>query len=433
MGNSPDREPRRHLENHRLLRAAKELTPSQRQLRHVILPVSADVSLDTGSALINGQSLALIRSRPQLFDKLIARRLLVADPLNWRVHSLRASPRIGGSVIHADCPALMRPGFDSAEKLPPVPINFPGGVELEVEYVGGAIRSSKETFLACFCADVVVDPDPGAELVERERSSLGAPTGATSVVAQSGLVRKGESVRVPLLPRSNDFFVSGISLLVDCPGDWIVDDVVVGGDTLLVDSGSLPGDLFARWSRRSPDLKFRLPQLSLGRVHAGDSFFVSATYQGASPAIFEYEVSGHEVPVGDAAGDSAFLPVDSGIKILTGTTSVVCGRADLPDGYCFIPEGVVLRDPENWVILDVKAGNRSQFAQGGDIPGVAFGAHTVGCPMTIEPIYPGGDLSVVARYVGGDGDGGRLVFGVVGRVARVPAYIPAGLLDQVKP
>ncbi len=428
MGNSPDREPRRHLENHRLLRAAKELTPSQRQLRHVILPMSAAVQLDTGSELI-----ARIRSRPQLLEKLVARRLLVADPLSWRVHSLRTGPRIGGSVIHADCPALTRPGFESAEKLPPVPIDFPHGVELDVEYVGGAARSSKETFLACFYADVAVDLEPGSGSVERERNSSGTPTGATSVVAQSGLVRKGESVCVPLPPRSSDFFASGISLLVDHPSDWIIEDVVVGGDTLLVDSGGLPGDLFARWSRRSPDLEFRLPQLSLGRVRAGDSFFVSATHQGASPAIFEYEVSGHEVPAGNTAGDYAFLPVDSGTKILTGTTSVVCGRADLPDGYCFIPEGAVLQDPESWVILDVKVGNRTQFAQGGDVPGVAFGACTVGCPMTIEPIYPGMGLSVVARYMGSDRDGGRFVFGVVGRVARVPVHTPAGPLDQVKP
>ena len=254
---------------HRLLGAARLLEPIRPG--QVILPLSSRHKIAPGTV-------TFVHSEPQA-RHLLSSRVLVADPQRWRISSLRTGPRIGGYQVRGDHPALSDPGPESVARLPALPVE--DGVELAVEYVGP--EASGEPLVACLCAE------SDADLESREvRGSLG-PAGpgspGVSFRAESRRVSPGEQVRLPLPARAHDLHIWDLTLRVDEPTHWIVSDVLVNGDTLLVESGDLPGELLADRPGRAP--------LRLGRLRASEDLVVQATYVGPSPSSsLAYEVSG---------------------------------------------------------------------------------------------------------------------------------------------
>ncbi len=125
---------------------------------------------------------------------------------------------------------------------------------------------------------------------------------------------------------------------------------------------------------------------------------------------------------------------------------VISSRVALPRGQrrrvetsnpsdAFLPDQVVLIDPENWFVHDILIGARSQFRNGGDlprspihhgIPGVAFGPDAIDAWLQLETAQTKMLIAIDVTYVGLE-DGGALTCLMLGRaVAVVRDAAPAG-------
>jgi len=109
------------------------------------------------------------------------------------------------------------------------------------------------------------------------------------------------------------------------------------------------------------------------------------------------------------------LPMSSGVAILPNTTAQVTSRSQT---VAFRPERLVIGGtPGNWLIGDIKVGNRSQFAQGGDIPGELFANTTVDSFVTFETVQTAMDFVIVVTFTGASESGEPFVCGVLGTAA----------------
>jgi len=200
-----------------------------------------------------------------------------------------------------------------------------------------------------------------------------------------------------------------------------VTDIKIGGDTLLVEDGDLPGELFMDRPERVP--------LRLGRLRAREELVVQALYIGPlQSAPLVYEVTGSETPTSTAPADSAFLAMSTGVPIFPAQAVQITGTVDIPRGYAFLPEEVILRDPEKWVVNKITIGSNAHFAMSGDVPGILFGAHTRGCKLSFPALYGGRNepkLVMVFTYVGSNNRGEGLCCGIVGRIVREPSPVQA--------
>lgn len=380
---------------HRLLTAARPLEQGQPHKR--ILPL-------TSSSQILPGAVAVVQNKPQI-EGLLAKRLLVADPQKWRVSTLRAGPRIGGFRIGGDHPALLDPGPASSALLPRLSVD--GGVELEIKYVGP--EPTGEFFRACLCVEEV--PAAGGtngKIPHDQERAREAPH--VSFLATSPAVASGVQVKLPLPARTHDLYISGLTLRVDEPSHWVVNDILIDNDTLLVNHGDLPGEILTERPGRPP--------LRLGRLRAREDLVVIATYIGPLLiASLTYEVSGSEVPTSDRAADSAFFSMSTPVPIAT--HALIHSRADLPRGYAFVPEEVILHEPEKWDVGDIHVGVESMFAGSGYAPGVIFGANTHGDrPNLNKALDYGVELRFDLSYSGSNPTGKLLLCGIIGRVIR---------------
>jgi len=65
----------------------------------------------------------------------------------------------------------------------------------------------------------------------------------------------------------------------------------------------------------------------------------------------------------------------------------------------------------------VKVGNRSQFAQSGDVPGEMFAATTIDGFVSMETVQTAMDFVMVVTFVGDNQEGAQFVCGVLGTAA----------------
>lgn len=174
--------------------------------------------------------------------------------------------------------------------------------------------------------------------------------------------------------------------------------------------GDVPGELLSDRPGRT--------KIDIGRLRSDEDLVVTATYVGGpSSASLVYEVSASEEG-GGAAGGYGFLPMGTSDRVKASTD--VPTRAGLPIGYDFCSEEIILRDPERWIVHDVKVGLRSQTLQAGDLPGEIFGASTSGGQISLDAIRGNSiDLTLSVKYVGKEPGGERIVCGAVGRVLRL--------------
>lgn len=380
------------LPTHRLLSAARPLEPIQPG--KIVLPLSSARTVLPGAVNI----LHVTSQVPDLYTA----RLLVADPKKWLISSLRTAPRIGGYQVRGSHPALSDPGPESSAKLPLLPVN--DGISLEFEYIGPQVNG--EPFVACLCMEDGQDRTSPVQPDRKDSSTL-------SFLAESLPVSPGEQICLPLPARAHDFFVSGLTLRGVEPSHWLINDVIVGSDTLLIDDGDLPGELLADRPERVP--------LRLGRLRAKEELIVKATYIGPlASAALSYEVLGSEMPLRETAADTAFLPMSSSATA-DGGSLCISSKVSVPTGFAFVPEEVVLRDPDNWIMVDVRMGMRLLFAALGEVPGALFGARTRGCRLNFPAVSGGQSLSTVVGYIGTHIASSLFVCGAVGRIVRLPS------------
>jgi hypothetical protein len=251
----------------------------------------------------------------------------------------------------------------------------------------------------------------GAHAFSVRAESTPTPT-SEYVIQQFGRpTRTLDLYQLPLPTRTRDFYPEHLAL--ENAADWVVYDVRINGRSIFLQSGNIPGELFSNASASR--------SLRLGRLATDDDFVVLATYVGVAPdARLVYELSGplEPTPGSTAPGVSGFLPMSTGVYILPCTSMQITGRSQLP-GYAFRPEQIVIADAEDWVIADVKVGVCSQFANCGDVPGIAFSAQTVGNQLQLSPLHPRCDFTMVVTYIGERAEGAPFYCGVAGNCIRL--------------
>jgi hypothetical protein len=118
---------------------------------------------------------------------------------------------------------------------------------------------------------------------------------------------------------------------------------------------------------------------------------------------------------GPTRADRITLPMSSGVSIFPNTSAQITSR---PQSVAFRPERIIIGGrPNEWIVNDVKVGNRSQFAQSGDIPGEMFASTTIDGYVSMETVQTAMDFVMVVTFVGDTQEGAPFVCGVLGTAA----------------
>ena len=118
---------------------------------------------------------------------------------------------------------------------------------------------------------------------------------------------------------------------------------------------------------------------------------------------------------GPSRADRVVLPMSSGVNILPNTSAQITSRSQT---VAFRPERLIIGgDAGNWIVNDIKVGNRSQFAQSGDVPGEMFAATTIDSFVSFETVQTAMDFVVLVTFVGASESGAPFVCGVLGTAA----------------
>ena len=108
------------------------------------------------------------------------------------------------------------------------------------------------------------------------------------------------------------------------------------------------------------------------------------------------------------------LPMSSTSLIQPNVSAQITGR---PQQVAFRPERIIVQNAEDWVINDIKVGNRSQFSQGGDIPGITFGSTTIDGFVEFQTVQLAMDFQIVTTNVGTSEAGEQFICSVLGTAA----------------
>lgn len=140
--------------------------------------------------------------------------------------------------------------------------------------------------------------------------------------------------------------------------------------------------------------------------------------QYGPPPGYGYEVAPRNALVdypGPSRADRVVLPMSSGVNILPNTSAQITSR---PQTVAFRPERLIIGgNAGDWIINDVKVGNRSQFSQSGDVPGEMFAATTIDSFVSFETVQTAMDFVVLVTFVGASESGAPFVCGVLGTAA----------------
>lgn len=88
-----------------------------------------------------------------------------------------------------------------------------------------------------------------------------------------------------------------------------------------------------------------------------------------------------------------------------------------PQRVAFTPERITIENAERWLVHDFKIGNRSQFAQSGNIPGSVFDARNADASLAFETAQTAMDVTFDVTYVGAEPEGEQFLATVTGTAA----------------
>lgn len=173
---------------------------------------------------------------------------------------------------------------------------------------------------------------------------------------------------------------------------------------------SLPGERFALGAPG------RFPGAGELLVPAGDQVIVNLEYVGPLEAgePFEACVFGSD----DRAVVSPVVPSSSPklaaarteCRILPGTSAKLLTD---PGEHPLWPDRLAIHDSQDWIVHDVLLGDRSLFAQSGDVPGVLF-AKSSHASIQMGRLDAGDRFCVYATYVGANPGGAELAYDLFG-------------------
>ena len=123
---------------------------------------------------------------------------------------------------------------------------------------------------------------------------------------------------------------------------------------------------------------------------------------------------------GPTRGGREVLPMSTGVAILPTQSAQITAR---PQRVAFRPERVfisaagTLGGAADWVVNDIKIGNRSQFSQSGDVPGDMFGTAAIDGFVSFETAQTAMDVVMVVTYIGVNESGNPFYGSIVGTAA----------------
>ncbi|HSX22151.1 MAG TPA: hypothetical protein VLE97_05190 [Gaiellaceae bacterium] len=367
--------------------------PQARNVPHHINRLPLPFS--SGKKVLPGES-AQITTRPQLVS-FWPDRLLVKNADRWDIH--RLSVGLGkspwSSLIEDEdrrrCASVF--SLDTWQPLLRREVPLGETIVLVVTYTG--TQEGGESFEAVLFgweaeppakAAARGEPDPSERITER---------------AESKSVRPDEMAVLPITIAAPALFVDRFTI-ADAK-DWIVHDIRTHGRSIFVQGGDLPGEMF---TGSAP--------VVLSPLAAKDRVEIAATYVGKNAAAsLKVELSGTSNPSGSKRAVSYFLPMSTDVPIVPTQSAQITG-APARD---FVPERLVITDADDWIVNDIKIGNRCQTAQSGDIPGQAFSIQAVGCDVTLDRVPKAVALAIIATYSeSGKEEGSGFSCGVQGRL-----------------
>jgi hypothetical protein len=96
--------------------------------------------------------------------------------------------------------------------------------------------------------------------------------------------------------------------------------------------------------------------------------------------------------------DGTVLPMSTDVLILPGQVFEVTTR---PWRFPVRPQRLIIGGNANdWDILDIRVGNRSQFLQAGTVPGSVFSENQPGVLLNFDVAETAMDIVLIGRYVG---------------------------------
>ncbi len=139
-------------------------------------------------------------------------------------------------------------------------------------------------------------------------------------------------------------------------------------------------------------------------------------------------VEGTRVRVNER-GRRLAMTIESDACVLPGVVTEV--SVSSPFSRPINPDKIVIGEPaSDWVVGDICIGGKSQFSQPAEIPGDCFSESATASGVSLDPLLPGGALTMSVTYVGSKPDGvafGGLILGYddpgpVQRKATKPMY-----------
>ena len=112
--------------------------------------------------------------------------------------------------------------------------------------------------------------------------------------------------------------------------------------------------------------------------------------------------------------------MSTGVPILPTQSAQITGR---PQRLAFVPCRFVISNAgtsggaADWIVNDIKIGNRSQFSQSGDVPGDMFATNAIDTFVRFETAQTAMDVVVVVTYIGLNESGCPFFGAMVGTAA----------------
>ena len=121
------------------------------------------------------------------------------------------------------------------------------------------------------------------------------------------------------------------------------------------------------------------------------------------------------------------LPIASGVPILPGQSVQITSRAHTSAFRCerfMISNAGTPGGAADWIVNDIKIGNRSQFSQSGDVPGNMFATNVIDSFVSFETARVAMDVAVIVTYVGTLESGSPFFASMVGTEGEAsPQYV----------
>ena len=149
---------------------------------------------------------------------------------------------------------------------------------------------------------------------------------------------------------------------------------------------------------------------------------ITSIFGEPGPAV-GYRVPPRNALIQDPGPDRAgreVLPMSTGVAILPTQSAQITAR---PQRVAFRPERVFISaagtsgGAADWVVNDIKIGNRSQFSQSGDVPGDMFATNAIDGFVSFETAQTAMDVVMVVTYIGLNESGVPFFASIVGTAA----------------